>query len=605
MTHKIPLTAEFPAATESTWRALVDAALKGAPFEKKLIVTTRDGISLPALSPRDAQAQAIIPARGAAPWAIAARMDHPDAQEANRLALEELEGGADILILSLAGSRGARGFGLPDCAPQTLDAAFAGIHLDLVSLRLEPGEGAAAQALALAHWLKGRGYVPAALRVDFGLPLGDAATVQTIQTLIAMGFSGPFLTCDGRMVHEAGGSEAQELASVLAAAVQGLRDLTAAGLSLAAARAALGFTLVADQDQVVSLSKIRAARLLIARVDEACDLANQNTPLHVETAWRMQTRQDCYVTCLRNVIAAFAAGAGGVDSLAILPHTAALGLPDGAARRLARNTSHILVEETHLARVVDPAAGSGTLERVTRELCEKAWSIFQQIEGQSIGNIRGLPAALENGFLAGLVSPVQKARVRDIATRRAAITGTSEFPNINEPPVAVLMPRRVDVYASPLPIHRDSEAFEKLRERAEVRAASGHKPSVFLANLGRIADFSARATFAKNLFEAGGITAIGNDGFAHTGRTDIPALAAAFAASGARMACLCGADDGYQLEGVEAARALHSAGAQALFMAGRPGEQEVALRAAGLADFIFAGMDVLTFLDAALMKDGT
>jgi len=589
----------FPAASEADWRARVDAALKGAPFEKKLIAHSYDGLAIPALSQRRAGAQAVLPARGLAPWGIAARLDHPDASIANALALEELEGGADTLVLSVAGSPFARGLGLPALGPAVLDAALKGVHADLITLRLEPGQ--AEDAIALGLWLKAKGYAPAALKVAFNLDssLPGDVLAKTIRMLAGLGFSGPFIAIDGRKAHEAGASEAQGLGLMLAEMVASLRALVAEGFSMAEARAAFGITLAFDQDQAFGIGQARAARRLITRLDEALGLAAQATHLHGETAWRMLTKRDAHGNILRTTIAAFAAGIGGVDSLAVLPFTAALGLADGAARRLARNTSLILMLESGLADVLDPACGAGTLEEITDQLCHEAWRIFQSIEAQQEGALKGHPAALANGVIAAMIEKTRIARARAINTRRAEITGTSAFPALEGADISVLLPARPVPQSGPLASYRLAEPYEVLRDKAEAMA---NPPSVFLANLGRIAEFNARASFAKGVFEAGGIKTIGNDGFYEEGGTNLVALTEAFKASGARLACLCSSDALYLEEAQDALLALIASGAEAVFMAGKPGANEAVLHASGLAGHLHAGMDVPAFLVALLER---
>lgn len=615
MTKTPAFASEFPAASETDWRALVDGVLKGAPFEKKLISKTADGLAIQPLYARKAGAQPIAGVRGVAPWGIVARLDHPDASTANALALEELEGGADTLSLAFAGSPAARGFGLKDASKSTFDAAFAGIHADLVTLRIEPGPKGAAHALAFGEWLKARRYVPSALKISFGLdPIGAALrgdyadfasamsdAITTIKALQNLGFAGPFLACDSRLVHEAGASEAVELGAVAASIATYLRALSETGFTLPAARAALGFTLVADQDQVLTLAKFRAFRLILARIEEACGHTPSPAHVHAETAWRMMTRRDPHTNILRTTIATFAAGLGGADSIAVLPFTSALGLPDGFARRLARNTSLILTAETNLHRVIDPAAGSGGIEGMTDALAAQGWAEFQAIEAQSTNAARGLVAALANGTLAGKIAATNAARAKDLATRRMSITGTSEFPNVSEKPVEVLLPAPQHTADGPFASRRFSEGYEALRDRAEALTAKGQAPKVFLANLGRIADFTARTTFAKNIFEAGGIVAIGNDGFAEAdGGTDLVAMTDAFKASGAQLACLCSSDAVYAQEAQDAAMALVASGASGVYLAGRPTELEASLRAAGVNDFVYVGCDVLATLAAAL-----
>jgi methylmalonyl-CoA mutase len=619
----LPFMNAFAAPAEAQWRAAVDKVLKGADFEKKLVGRSADGIRIEPL-------YAAAPASDARPlraqagrWRVAARLDHPEPDEAAKLALADLEGGADCLSLAFAGAPAARGFGLKAKDAEALDATLSGVMLDLVRLRLDPAPGGRKQALLLADLVGRRGHAPASLQINFGMdPIGVLASsgvlavslpelgkriAETIQDLKGRGFTGPFLAGDGRIWHEAGASEAQELGAVLASAVTYLRLLEAEGVALAEARDAISFTLVADTDEFVTIAKLRAARLLWDRVQRACGLKPKPVFIHAETAWRSLTRRDPHVNLLRGTVAAFSAGVGGADSIGVQPFTAALGLPDGFARRVARNTQLILLEEANLWRVADPAAGSGGIEALTQALCEQGWRKFQDLEAERMGDLSGIVAALANGHVQQGLSRERATRAKAIATRREPITGTSEFPNLAEAPVSVLAeppaaaPNTAEgaITVDPLPSIRLAEPFETLRASADIAEAAGERPKAFLATLGSIAGFTARAGFARNLFEAGGIAAPSGDGFAKAGATDLDALAAAFRSSGAKLACLCGSDESYAAEAVPAATALTAAGAT-VWLAGRPGEQEAALREAGVTNFVFAGCDAVAVLQDAL-----
>lgn len=611
----LPYLDAFPVPSEAAWRAAVDKVLKGADFDKRLTGRSADGIRIeplyPAASPRERALRA-QPGR----WHVAARLDHPDPAQANALALADLEGGADTLTLSFAGARAARGYGLVAEDVATLDAVLDGVMLDLIRLRLDPAPQGRVNALLLAALVEKRGLNPADLAVEFGLdPLGVLASdgslaapwpeiglrlAETIGALKERGYKGPFVTADTRPYHEAGASEALELGAALATAVAYLRALEAQGLPLAAARDAIAFTLVADTDEFVTVAKFRAARLLWNRVQQACGLEPKPAAIHAETAWRALTRRDPHVNLLRGTVAAFSAGVGGADSLTVQPFTAALGLPDGFARRIARNTQLILLEEANLWRVADPAAGAGGFEALTRALCEKGWLAFQQVEEAG-----GILVALTDGHLQRMLADQRAARIKAVATRREPITGTSEFPNIRESDVTVLQVAPVAMASSiatgaalqaePLPSFRLSEPFESLRDRAD---ALTQRPVVFLATLGSIADFTGRAGFARNLFESGGLAAPSGDGFAKDGATDLDALVGAFRSSGAKLACLCGTDAAYASEGAAAAEALAAAGAT-VWSAGRPADNEAMLNKAGVSSFIFMGCDVVETLERA------
>jgi methylmalonyl-CoA mutase len=609
---ELPLAAEFPAATREQWHKLVESVLKGAPFDKRLVVKTYDGLAVEPLYGRVADAQPVTGRAPGTPWSTVQRVDHPEPAAANAEALNDLENGATGLALVFAGAVGAYGYGLP-ATEEALARALADVHLDAgIGVELDSGPDGRDTATRLAALVQSGGIAPGATAIRFGFdPIGAAAAHggsrlpwsglapmfnAAISDLTRQGFRGPFACADGRLVHNAGGSEAQELAYVLAVAVAYLRALEASGGALDAARAMVYFRLSADADQFLTIAKFRALRKLWARVEEACGLEPVPPFVTAETAWRMMTKRDPYVNMLRATIAVVAAGLGGADAITVLPFTLALGLPDRFARRIARNTQLILLEESNLARVADPSAGSGGIEQLTGQLCRAGWSEFQDIERAG-----GAWAALEQGLIQKKVAAVRDQRLAAVARRKDALTGTSDFPDLAEPPVSVLevaavAPASVAVACriEPLPRIRLAEPFEQLRDASDrMLARTGARPKVFLANLGKPSDFTARASFAKNFFEAGGIEAIGNDGFASSDE-----MIAALKASGARLACLCSSDDVYAREAAAAAQALRGAGAS-VWLAGQPGALEPALAQAGVSGFVFAGCDALAALRAA------
>ncbi|MCP4615837.1 MAG: methylmalonyl-CoA mutase [Bradyrhizobium sp.] len=615
-TEDLRLAADFAPATQDDWRKLVDGVLKGAPFEK-LVGKTYDGIRIDPIYSRAKGAAPIAGRAAAAPWQIMQRIDHPDAAQANAQALRDLENGATGLTLVFAGANGAYGFGL-DPSPEAIEKILDGIFLDAgIAIELQIGPQSRMAAIHVAEFVKRKGFSPAACDIRFGLdPLGAGAVwgsspyawaeivpavTGAAQGLAGMGFKSPIAAADGRVVHDAGGSEVQELAFALASGVAYLRAIEQSGVALDAAQGMVYARLAADADQFLTLAKFRAMRLLWARIEQACGLTPKPLFVAADTSWRMLTQRDAFVNMLRATMATFSAGLGGANAITVLPHTLARGLPDPFARRVARNTHLVLLEESNLAKVSDPAAGSGGIEALTRELCEAAWALFQETEKAD-----GLFAALEQNVIQRKVAATRAAREVNIAKRRDVLTGASEFPNLREADIAVLDAKPI-VLASygeakfkfdPLTPMRLAAPFEALRDKSDaILKKSGQRPRVFLANLGTAADFTARATFAKSFFETGGIEAIDSEGFA-----DPAGLAAAFKASGAELACLCSSDKAYAAHAVAAAEALKAAGTKHIYLAGRPGEQEAALRAAGVADFIFAGGDALATLRDAYKR---
>ena len=608
---ELKLAAEFPPASREDWLALVEKTLKGAPFDKELVAETYDGLKLQPLYEHVAQARPIAGKLPGTPWGVMQRVDHPDPAAANAEALHDLENGATGLAVLIAGTPFGNGYGLCDASVATLERALENVWLDAVALRLDARPRGFQTAEALINVAERRHIEISKLDVALGLdPLSTLAAhgniAETINAAIERranfaaslskrGFRGQTFIADGRIVHDAGGSEAQELAYVLSCAVTYLRALENADLALDAARKQIAFLLTADADQFLTVAKFRALRKLWTRIEEAAKISPAPARVHAETAWRMTTRRDPAVNWLRTTIAVFAAGIGGADSITVLPHTAALGLPDRFARRIARNVQLILIDESNVHRVTDPSAGSGAIENLTTELCSAAWKLFQEMEAMG-----GAANALSSCLIQNKVAETRKIREANIATRKDPLTGTSEFPNVHEAattnvlnvPCPFLPQSDAVMRIQAFPRIRLAEPFERLRDAADRGAVSKNKrPAVFLANLGPVSAFGERATFAKNFFEAGGVEALTNDGF-----TKLAALPDAFKASGAPIACLCSSDDIYARDAEAAAGALKKAGAKAVFLAGRGGAHEAAWRKGGVDDFLFAGCNVLTAL---------
>jgi methylmalonyl-CoA mutase len=612
-----PLADLFEPADRARWLGLVEGVLKGADFDKRLVSRTADGLRIePLYGPAEPAAQ---PVRGPGPWRIVQRVDHPDNAAANAQAMTDLEGGADALVLAFAGAPGARGYGLTAATVEDLDAVLKGVMLPLIALRVDAG----GRGLEIAHLVKAlaerRSEDLSTYDLDLGIdPVGVLAATgslgaiwseiaprlaETVAELNAAGFRGRAFLADGRPYHEAGAGEAAELGAVLATAVTYLRAQEAAGHDLDSARDRIAVLLAADADEFVTVAKFRAVRRLWARVEQACGLDPRPLRVHAETAFRMMTKRDPFVNILRTGMAAAAAGMGGADSVAVLPYTQALGLPDAFARRVGRNSQIVLIEESHLARVSDPAAGAGGFEALTSQLAEAGWAAFQTIEAEG-----GIVASLSVGKLQRRIELTRDARAKAVATRRHALTGASEFPNLAEKPVAVLDVAPVSapqgsnfgsgsaVACDALPSERLAEPYEALRDASDAYLAkTGRRPAIFLANLGAVAAFNARATFAANAFAAGGIEALSNDGF-----TDADALAAAFRDSGAALACICSTDAIYAERAVATAEALAQAGAGTLYLAGKPAELSEPLKRAGVQAFLHVGCDLLALLNAAL-----
>ena len=615
----LALAAGFEPASYDTWRRLVEKALGGADFDGRLVARTADGLRINPLYTRaDALPAAQTAAPGSAPftrgtegkaeglgWQIHQRVVAATPAAANAVILEELEGGASGVVLQIAGP-GQNGIKITSASDMA--AALAGVYLDYAPIQLAGGIGgldAARHFLGALAILKAKpGQTSSFLNVDpigalarFGtagaaLKVAVADTVKLALEARAGSSRLATVIVDATIPHEAGASEAQELAYLAATLTAYLRAFEQAGIAAAEALSHVAFAVSVDTDLFLNAAKVRAARTIIARIAQACKASPASMHITAVTSARMMAKRDPWTNMLRTTAACAGAAFGGADAVTVLPFTWALGAPDRFARRVARNAQLVLQEESALGRVVDPAGGSWYVEKLTDELANKAWTLFQEIEAKG-----GIVGALSTGALQDDIARVAQARAKAVATGKLELTGVSAFPLLGEDGVNVApyaevpaLPREREV--RPLTPHRLAEPFEALRDAADAHlAASGERACVFLANLGEIAEHNQRSTWAWNLLAAGGIEGLTSDGY-----TDGAAAAAAFKRSRASIACLCSSDAVYAQAAKSAAKALKGAGARRVLMAGRPGEEEAALRAAGVDGFLFAGQDAVAAL---------
>ncbi len=590
------LAGEFPPATEQRWLELVGKALSrgGAALEPaealaKLRSRTPDGIEIEPLY-TSADLAGPRPLGRVGRWEVRQPVRTP---LTNERVLEELEKGADGVVLDL---------GDEATTVDRLDRLLTGVLLDVASISLRPGSAWPQAASALGELWQSRGLDPSAARGSIGAdPFGehlargglsdlDDQLAALVTHASALGGSGvQLVTIGGIRQHLAGATDAEELGGVLAAALATLRVLADGGVPLADAFGLIELELAATAEQFATIAKFRAVRRLWARVADVVGVpaAAAATRIHATSSPAMLSAYDPWVNLLRDTVACFAAGVAGADSISVLPYDDRLARTDDElGRRLARNTQSILALESNLGQVADPAGGSWYVERLTDEVAAAGWAWLQQIEA-----VGGFRAAAESGMVADRLAASWAQRTARIDSRRDPLTGVSEFPNIAEPP-AVLRPTGETIVG--LPVHHQAERFETLRLRVDAFAAAGSRPTVFLAAIGAPAQTTARVSFAKNLFEVGGVRTV--EGPA---TTDPEAIAAAFAVVGATVACLCSSDAVYDERAGSVVDTLRAAGATRIYLAGKP---PPALADAGVAidAHIAAGGDVHTALDELL-----
>jgi methylmalonyl-CoA mutase len=349
----------------------------------------------------------------------------------------------------------------------------------------------------------------------------------------------------------------------------------------------MAFRVSAGADQFVTIAVLRAARRIWDRVLDASGVSadNRGQQIHAVTSRAMYSQRDPWVNMLRATTAVLAAGVGGADAVTVLPFDDAIGEPDGFSRRVARNTQLLLLEESHLARVADPAAGSWFVESLTDRLAAAAWDVFQSIEAAG-----GIESALADGSVEAALEKAWVDRVSSLGTRRTAITGVSEYPDLAE---AVL--DRTPRAAQPgFPIRRLAAPFEVLRDAADrMLGSTGARPTVHLAALGGLSSHAARSTWITNFLAVGGVAV---DGGNNDGSLSPLEAAAAFAASGERAAVICSSDGVYAERAAATATALREAGAIRVILAGAPGDLRAELDAAGVDEYWHVGVDVLDAL---------
>ncbi len=519
--------------------------------------TTLDGIEVAPLgTPALTQDLDVTerPVRAGA-WDVRAHLSGADAAVLNKAALADLEGGASSLWLQA-----------PDV---DLHALLDGVLLDLAPVVLD---AELARAQAFVELLTERGTTPAPGTNLAADPVGAAVRrggstadsgdlVEVARLAVDAGLLG--VVVDATAVHDLGASDVQELGYSVAVGAHYLRVLTSAGLSVDQAAGLVEFRYAATDEQLPTIAKLRAARRLWARVLVLCDAEGHEQRQHAVTSRPMMSAYDPWVNMLRTTVAAFAAGVGGADAVTVLPFDVRLGVSDALGRRIARNTSSLLIEESHVAAVADPAGGAFVVEKLTDDLARAAWAELGRLEGDG-----GLSGGAVEGLRSRIAETVAR-RDEEVARRTRPITGLTEFPHLHE-----TLPEREPDPAAP-EVRAYGHAFEALR-------AEPAEGKVFLATMGTVAAHTARATFARNLFAAGGVDV--EVAGASEGVDDVLT-----AYDGQPVVCLAGHDKAYATWGRDLVVALRDAGATWVVVAGKPADL-------GVDDSCATGVDALAFL---------
>ena len=527
-------------------------------------------------------------------WKVAESFPLPGGQavsEGNDAVLSALTDGVSALVLRVGGT---------GAAVADLARMLEGVFLELVPVVVDAGADFTAAADVLMGLLADFDDAKrATLSVDLGAdPLtaalgGRAApTVEEVVTAavtcVGSGAGVRAVTVDGSSLHDLGASASWELAGAVAAAVAYLRVLTAGGLAPPDALGQIAFRYATDDDQFMTIAKLRAARQLWGRVAEVVGHPEAGAAtVHAVTSRPMMAQRDPWVNMLRTTLAAFGAGVGGADTVQVNEFDSSIpgGLPGVArtfARRMARNTQLLLLEESHLGRVLDPAGGAWFVEDLTRRLTEEAWKHFQDVEARG-----GFVAAREHVLTE--IAAVRTQRSDDVAHRRTALTGVNEYPNLAEAPLPPTdSVRSVDGYAA---------GFEALRDRSDAYlVAHDARPKALLLPVGPLAEHNVRTSFAANLLACGGVETV------NPGTVSAPGVAQAVTEAGDPTAVvICGTDARYAEEAADVAEAARAAGVSHVYLAGPARALGDGIAEAGQPDeYLTAKIDAIAALSTLL-----
>lgn len=602
---------QFPPISTAEWKAKVEADLKGAPFDKKLVWRTNEGFNVqPMYRLEDIEDLATtnsLPGeypylRGTRTnndWLVRQEIIADTPEEANRIALDVLTKGVTSL-----------GFKVQEPSAETVATLLNGIDTAKVELNFSCcGKKALALAQALVDYVKAQGTAESFKgSIDFNpfkkpLRKGVEFTAENIVLMAGKLLDAVkdvrglrVLAVDSDMLSNAGSYIYQELGYALSWGAEWLTLLTEAGRSAAEVACRIKFNMGVSSNFFMELSKFRAARMLwaqiVAQYKPECDCAAKMMA-HATTSRFNQTLYDAHVNLLRSQTESMSAALAGVDSITVTPFDAPFKTPDEFSERIARNQQHLLKEESHLDKVIDPAGGSYYVETLTVAIAKEAWKLFLDVEEKG-----GFLACCNNGEVQKAVRESAEKRHTDVARRKEILLGTNQYPNVNEMAADKIVELQGSIpcacsghsadacdTAAGLPTKRASSDFEELRLATE---AAAKRPKVFMLTIGNLAMRLARAQFSGNFFGCAGYEIIDNLGF-NTVEEGVDAALE----KGADIVVLCSSDDEYAEFAPAAFKYLN--GRAEFVVAGAPACMDD-LKAQGINDYVHVRCNVLDTL---------
>lgn len=611
--NKEKLFDQFPGVSYEEWRAKVEADLKGADFNKKLVWRTNEGFNvepiyraedIAGLKTTDSLPGEYPYVRGTRSnndWLTRQEIIAETPAEANKTALDVLTKGVNSL-----------GFKVAEPTVETLETLLDGIDLAKVEVNFDccPCKALDLANALVAYLQKHNATKTFKGSIDFN-PLRKALrhgaqikteAVENAKKLIDAVKEVPgvkVIAVDSVLFCNGGAFIFQELGYALAWGAQWLTALTDAGLGIDEVASRIKFNMGVSSNYFMELAKFRATRMLWAQIVEQYKPASADSAkmhVHAATSQFNQTIYDAHVNLLRSQTEAMSAALAGVDSITVVPFDTPYKTPDTFSERIARNQQFLLKEESHLDKVVDPAGGSYYVETLTVSIANEAWKLFLEVEEKG-----GFFAEVDNGDVQKAVNASCEKRHTDVARRKEILLGTNQYPNINEMAADKIENKECKCACgneekgeNALLMKRAATDFEALRLATE---AASNRPKVFMLTIGNLAMRLARAQFSTNFFGCAGYEIIDNLGF-----DTVEAGVDAALEKGADVIVLCSSDDEYATLAPEAFKYLD--GRAEFVVAGAPACMDD-LKAAGINEFIHVRCNVLETLqnfNAKLLK---
>ncbi|MCG8310970.1 MAG: methylmalonyl-CoA mutase family protein [Cytophagales bacterium] len=608
------LFSEFPGVPKSQWKEKTLADLKGADFDKKLVWRTLEGFDLqPYYSNEDLDGLDYLKnfessilntedgSQGPRYWVNREKIVVDDAESANAAAVAALNSGADGLIFDLSGKEDIDIKKLlNNILPLHCSVSFIA---DRNAAKLIKGYFTyeSENHIETFQLFGSLNYDPIKNLMLKGEMAKDGFEVvkEIIEvTDIAERFYG--LTVNGAQFQNSGSSLVQELAFTLNVAVEYIDKLGELGVSPEKVIKNLEFSMAVGTDYFLEIAKLRALRILFFKIAESYGLTDYDPGdlnIHAVSSGWTKTVYDPYVNMLRNTTEAMSAVIGGCNAITIAPYNENFEQTTELSRRISRNVSNMLKEESYFDKIVDPSAGSYYIENITDEMVQKAWELFAEVEREG-----GFIESFRAGKIQAGIAETKAKRLKLAAQRREVFVGTNQYPNTNEQldPDTLNSTPVVEGETEVLKPENGAIRFEALRLATDRYAKkNGKRPKAFLALIGKNpAMRTARAQFSGGFIGCGGFGIV--DGIIT--KSNEEALRKALDQN-AEITVICGSDDDYATLGVEFAKKFKEAKKDGiLVLAGYPAESIDALKEAGVDEFIHLRADLINTLNSFQQK---